>query len=51
MGRVLASGVCSYADVACGKMGMRDFFEILRILDWNEYATRKARAMAQAERE
>lgn len=38
MGRVIESGACSYTDLLSGKVSIRDFFEILRILDWNNYA-------------
>lgn len=39
----------TFLDLKSGKVSVRDFFEILRILDWNRYADARARVLARAE--
>ncbi|MDL2268215.1 hypothetical protein LJC46_09600 [Desulfovibrio sp. OttesenSCG-928-G15] len=50
-GRLIAAGACTYPDLVSGKISMSDFFTMLQILDWNDHAREKARALAQAGRE
>ena len=45
----MAAGACSYLDLARGKVTMRELFDMLLALDWNDHATAKARAMAERE--
>lgn len=49
MGRALDSGYVTFLDLKSGKVSVRDFFEVLRILDWNRYAEARARALSRAE--
>ena len=51
MGRVIASGACSYTDLISGKINVHEFYNILQVLDWNDYAEARAQALAQAEEE
>jgi hypothetical protein len=41
--RICCAGLCSYADVVTGRVGVSDVFEMLLMLDWRDYLDRSAR--------
>lgn len=45
----MAAGACTYTELTGGRLTMRDVFEMLMIVDWNNYAQARAYALAKAE--
>lgn len=37
--RLVSAGMCSYMDLISGRVTVRDFFEMLRVVDWRDYIT------------
>lgn len=49
LAKVLRTGACSYLDIKLGRIDIVDFFQLMRIADWNMYTESYMRSLSMTQ--